>query len=171
MRGPAVLFAAWAIHDAEEALTFPATAARLAEITGIDSLRMNTKQSIAAIGLVGAVLAGASVRGTMTRGRSRLYRYAVAGLEAHVFTHLLSSVMLRGYTAGVITALPIMWPGAAFAKRELAGLGRALTTVDRRGGAALMTAVALASQISVRIDWKAVLRSRSSRRRSVPPGR
>lgn len=28
MRGPAVLFAAWAIHDAEAALTFPATAGR-----------------------------------------------------------------------------------------------------------------------------------------------
>jgi hypothetical protein len=53
MRGPIVLFAAWALHDAEETLTFPASADYVADLTGIDALRMTTKQSVAAIGLVG----------------------------------------------------------------------------------------------------------------------
>lgn len=49
-----MLFAAWALHDAEEALTFPATADYIADLTGIDAVRMSTKQSAAAIGVVGA---------------------------------------------------------------------------------------------------------------------
>ena len=55
LRGPGVLFASWVLHDIEEALAFPSTTEHLAELTGIDALRMNTKQSAAAIGLVGAV--------------------------------------------------------------------------------------------------------------------
>lgn len=54
MRGPIMLFDAWALHDAEEALTFPATADYIADLTGIDAVRMSTKQSVAAIVVVGA---------------------------------------------------------------------------------------------------------------------
>src|SRR5699024_12718294 len=115
MRGPGVLFASWELHDIEEALTFPSTTEHLAELTGIDALRMNTKQSAAAIGLVGAVLACAGVRGAKTHGASPLYRYAGAGLEGHVFTHLVASEPLRRYKAGVIAARPVMAPGAASA--------------------------------------------------------
>ncbi|WP_366933957.1 HXXEE domain-containing protein [Brevibacterium renqingii] len=166
MHGPAALFASWALHDVEEVLTFPATADHLAEVTGIEALRMNTKQSVVAVGLVGAVVAWAGARGARTAGDSRLYRYAVAGLEGHVFTHLLSSLLLRGYTAGVITAVPIMWPGAAAARRELAALGKPLADAEWRNGGGLMTGVALAAQIAVRIDWFARLRSRRTSRRS-----
>ncbi|WP_210605201.1 HXXEE domain-containing protein [Brevibacterium oceani] len=162
MRGPLVLFASWALHDAEEALTFPATADHLADLTGIDALRMTTKQSLSAIGLVGAALAVAGVRGARTRGASRFYRASVAGLEAHVFTHLLSAVAARRYTSGVLTALPIMWPGAAFARRELAELGRPLTASDWRLGPPTMGAIALAAHLVVRIDRASRLRNRSS---------
>lgn len=165
MRGPAVLFAAWALHDAEEALTFPATAGYLADLTGIDALRMTAKQSVAAIGLVGVVLAAAGVRGARTRGASRLYRSAVAGLEGHVFTHLLSAAVARRYTSGVLTALPIMWPGAAFARRELAELGRPLTAADWRFGPPTVGVVAVAAHILVRIDWASRFRNRRSSRR------
>src|SRR5699024_12384515 len=124
MRGPGVLFASWELHDIEEALTFPSTTEHLAELTGIDALRMNTKQSVAAIGLVGAVLACAGVRGAKTHGTSPLYRYAGAGLEGHVVTHLMASGLLRGYTAGAITAVAGMWPGAASGPRAGTAAGR-----------------------------------------------
>ena len=132
MRGPIVLFAAWALHDAEETLTFPASADCVADLTGIDALRMTTKQSVAAIGLVGAALAAAGIRGVRTRGDSRFYRSSVAGLEAHVFTHLLSAAVARRYTSGVLTAVPIMWPGAAYARRELAALGKPTGVMGHR---------------------------------------
>ena len=165
MRGPIVLFASWALHDAEEALTFPASADYVADLTGIDALRMTTKQSMAAIGLVGAALAAAGIRGARTRGDSRFYRSSVAGLEAHVFTHLLSAAVARRYTAGVLTAVPVMWPGAAYARRELAALGKPLTGADWRYGAPTMGAVALAAHVLVRIDWLSLLRSRRNRPR------
>src|SRR5690625_7537804 len=152
MRGPGVLFASWVLHDIEEALTFPSTTGHLAELTGLDALRMNTKQTAAAIGLVGAVLACAGVRGAKTHGASPLYRYAVAGLEGHVFTHLVASVLLRRYTAGVITAVPVMWPGAAFARRELAAAGRPLDSAEWRYGGMVMSAVALSAHCAVRVD-------------------
>jgi hypothetical protein len=72
MRGPMMLFTAWALHDAEEVLTFPATAEYLSELTGISALRMSTKQSAAAIGIVGAAIAAAGIRGAQTKGASRL---------------------------------------------------------------------------------------------------
>ena len=171
MRGPGVLFASWVLHDIEEALTFPSTTGHLAELTGIDALRMNTKQSAAAIGLVGAVLACAGVRGAKTHGASPLYRYAVAGLEGHVFTHLVASVLLRRYTAGVITAVPVMWPGAAFARRELAAVGRPLDNAEWRRGGMVMAAVALSAHCAVRVDWSARIRSRRSNRTSRPRAR
>lgn len=171
MRGPGVLFASWVLHDIEEALTFPSTTEHLAELTGIDVLRMNTKQSAAAIGLVGAVLACAGVRGAKTHGASPLYRYAVAGLEGHVFTHLVASVLLRRYTAGVITAVPVMWPGAAFARRELAAVGRPLDNAEWRRGGMVMAAVALSAHCAVRVDWSARIRSRRSNRTSRPRAR
>ena len=165
MRGPIVLFAAWALHDAEETLTFPASADYVADLTGIDALRMTTKQSVSAIGLVGAALAAAGIRGARTRGDSRFYRSSVAGLEAPVFTHLLSAAVARRYTSGVLTAVPIMWPGAAYARRELAALGKPLTAADWRYGAPTMGAVALAAHVLVRIDWLSLLRSRRNRPR------
>src|SRR5699024_7661342 len=166
LRGPGVLFASWVLHDIEEALAFPSTTEHLAVLTGIDVLRMNTKQSVAAIGLVGAVLARAGGRGPSTPGASPLSRYAVAGLEGHVFTHLMASGLLRRYTAGVITAVPVMWPGAAFARRELAAAGRPLDSAEWRRGGMVMAAVALSAHGAVRVDWSARIRSRRSNRTS-----
>src|SRR5699024_5294895 len=90
MRGPGVLFASWVLHDIEEALTFTSATEHLAELTGIDALRLNTTQRSAAIGLGGPGLAFAGVRVAKTHGASPLYRYAVAGLEGHVFPHLVA---------------------------------------------------------------------------------
>lgn len=151
MKGPAALFAAWTLHDLEEAIAFPSTTAHLAELTGRGSLRMTTVQSAAAVGLMGGYLGVVCLRGARTHGRSRLYRYAVAGLEAHVFTHLLSSLALRRYTAGVATAVPIMWPGAAYARKELDRAGIGLRGREWYIGAATMAAAALLCQTTVRV--------------------
>src|SRR5699024_6104485 len=166
MRGPGVLFASGVRHDIEAALTFPSTTEDLAELTGSDVLRMNTKQRAAAIGLGGAVHACAGGRGAKTHGPAALYRDAVAGLAGHVFTHRVASVLLRRYPAGVITAVPVMWPGAAFARRELAAVGRPLDNAEWRRGGMVMAAVALSAHCAVRVDWSARIRSRRSNRTS-----
>ncbi|WOP19090.1 HXXEE domain-containing protein [Raineyella sp. LH-20] len=146
-----MLFAAWALHDVEEALAFPATCDVLAEDTGIEEFRIDQRESWVAVGLAGAVLLLACQRGVVTQGRSAFYRAVVAGLEAHVVTHLAASVIRRGYTAGVATAVPVMLPGAVFARQELRRTGMSLTTRDYLNGAAILIPVALLCQVIARM--------------------
>lgn len=123
-RGPAHLFIAWAVHDVEEAVAFPSTCDALADRTGVEALRMDQRQSWLAVGLMGCVVALACRRGAASNGHSRFYRSMVAGLHGHVGTHLLASVPQRRYTAGVVTALPVMLPGAESARREFRDVAR-----------------------------------------------
>ncbi len=162
LSGPSALFLAWSLHDVEEAVAFPASSRRLADATGIDALRMDHVQGVVAIGLMGVIVGAACVRGARSEGRSRLYRAAVAGLEAHVWTHVMQSVAMRGYTAGVATAVPVMLPGAVRARRELERAGGPLSRADRAGGAAFMWAAAMACQGAARVIV------RSARRRHEP---
>jgi hypothetical protein len=152
--GPAKLFAAWLIHDVEEAITFPATCDRLADQTGIERLRMDQRQSWVAVGLMGAIVALACHAGAKTEGRSKSYRAVVAGLEGHVATHLVASAIQRRYTAGVLTAVPVMLPGAAAARRELRDAGSLLTPRDYLRGAAILLPAALACQALARLLLK-----------------
>ncbi len=91
MHGPAALFASWALHDVEKVLTFPATADHLAEVTGIEALRMNTKQSVVAVGLVGAVVAWAGARG----GGGRPVTHASTGMRSQVSRVMCSLICCR----------------------------------------------------------------------------
>ncbi|WP_062203449.1 HXXEE domain-containing protein [Demequina salsinemoris] len=158
LSGPSALFLAWSLHDLEEIAAFPAMSQRLADATGIDAVRMDRSQGALAVGLMGVLVGTACVRGARTEGRSRLYRAAVAGLEAHVWTHLAQSVAARGYTAGVATAVPVMLPGARRARHELEGAGRPLTRADRIGGTAFMWAAAVACQVTAGVVARAVRR-------------
>lgn len=103
-KGPVSLLLAWALHDIEEALAFPSEWDHLANCTGIEQLRMSSRQSWTAVGLMGILVSVSCARGIHTRGGSLLYRAVVAGLEAHVLTHLGASIIQRRYTAGVATA-------------------------------------------------------------------
>ncbi len=119
-RGPAHLFLAWAIlHYVEEAVAFPSTCDTLADRACVEALRINQRQPWLAVGLMGLIVALACRQGAVSNGHSRFYRMMVAGLHGHVGTHLLASVLHRRYTAGVMTALPVMLPGAESARRAL----------------------------------------------------
>lgn len=153
-RGPALLFTAWAVHDIEEALTFPATCDRLADQTGIEQVRISTKQSWAAVGLMGLFVAASCWRGAKGDGRSPVYRAVVSGLEGHVYVHLAMSAVQRRYTAGVATALPIMLPGAVTARRELKRTGAPLTADDYLRGVAILIPGAIISQVFARLIFR-----------------
>ncbi|POH56973.1 hypothetical protein [Arthrobacter glacialis] len=56
-KGPTALFAAWIIHDIEEAFAFPASCDRLVDRTGVEQLRITPKQSWIAVGLMGILVA------------------------------------------------------------------------------------------------------------------
>lgn len=150
-RGPVALFVAWALHDIEEAIAFPKTCERLADRSGIESVRMDARQSWVAVGLMGVLIAAACRRGARRGGDSRLYRFVVAGLEAHVAIHIVASVIQRGYTAGVATAIPVMLPGAGIARRELRRSGRPLQLRDYLGAAAILMPAVLLCHVLARV--------------------
>lgn len=151
LRGPALVFATWALHDVEEALAFPSTSDELAHVTGIESLRIDGRQSWTAVGIMGVFVATACFLGQKTEGRSRLYRAVLAGLEGHVYTHLVASAARRGYTAGVATAVPVMLPGAIAARRELRRAGAPLQIRDYIRGAILLIPAAALSHVLARL--------------------
>lgn len=149
-KGPTALFTAWLIHDIEEALAFPTTCDRLAERTGKEELKITPGQSWTAVSLMGILVAVACLQGVRTEGKSTFYQTVVAGLEAHVLTHLGASFLQRGYSAGVATALPVMLPGALIARREIQHEGDSLCFRDTVKGAALLIPAAVVCQVLAR---------------------
>lgn len=147
----------------EEALAFPYTCDGLADRTGVEALRITPAQSWAAVGMMGLFVAASCWRGARSRGQSRVYRATVAGLEAHVYTHLAASVMQRRYTAGAATALPIMLPGAVAARHELRRSGSPLRPRDYAMGVGMLLPLALLSQAAARLL--------PTRKRASRPGR
>lgn len=150
-KGPTALFAAWVIHDIEEAFAFPASCDQLVDRTGVKQLRITPQQSWIAVILMGILVTVACGRGVRSTGKSAMYRAFVAGLEAHVVTHLGASVAQRGYTAGVATAVPIMLPGALMARRDLKRAGCELRFRDTVNGVTLLLPAAVECQVAARL--------------------
>jgi len=134
----------------------------VADEIGVQALRIDRRQSWLAVSLMGIIVAFACHRGKTSNNRSRLYRAVVAGLHAHVGTHLLASLLQRRSTAGVTTALPVMLPGAESARREIRDVGEPLRATDYLAGAALLAPAALTCQFFARI---------LIRKRSISPAR
>lgn len=154
-KGPIALFAAWFIHDIEEALAFPATSDRLVDRTGVEQLRITVHQAWIAVALMGALVAVACGRGVHMGGRSKMYRAVAAVLEAHVASHLIASIAQREYTAGVASALSVMLPGALVARRELYRDGVSLQFRDTVNGVALLLPAALVCHVVARLVRRA----------------
>lgn len=149
--GPACLWVTWAAHDVEEAIAFPAMCKASATKTGIKQLNLTPAQSWATVGIMGLGIAVACIDGYRTEGRSKAYRAVVAGLGAHVFTHIAASVALHRYTPGVITALPLMLPGTIIASAELRNDNEPLQTNDYIHGTAILLPAAIACHILARL--------------------
>ncbi|WP_161499015.1 HXXEE domain-containing protein [Cryobacterium aureum] len=146
------LFAAWLVHDLEEAFTFPATSRLLAARLGTGRVVVSPAQSVLAIALMGVLVGAACVRGARTQGKSRLYRAVLAGLEAHVVTHIATSISFKSYTAGLITAPLVMLPGARVARAQLRrGGSPLLLPSDTVRGGALLFAAAIVSHVVSRL--------------------
>jgi hypothetical protein len=145
------LFATWLVHDVEEVFTFPATSRLLAARLGTDRVVVSPAQSVLAIALMGVLVGAACVRGARTQGKSRLYRAVLAGLEAHVVTHVATSFSFKSYTAGIITAPLVMLPGARVARAQLRRGGSPLLPSDTVQGGAFLFAAAIVSHLVSRL--------------------
>lgn len=124
------LFAAWAVHDAEELATMarwarearPRLQQRFPQVPDGVWRRMDLSQREVntAIGLMAGVVAAASATGARTGGRSRLFGTALFGFGLHGAVHLAQSAAYRGYTPGAVTAPLVVIPYSVWALRRLA---------------------------------------------------
>ncbi|TFV63690.1 HXXEE domain-containing protein [Geodermatophilus sp. DF01-2] len=123
------LFAAWALHDAEELCTMAGWADRArprleqnlpwVPAAVWDRMSVSQEHATAAIGVMACVIGTAAARGAHTNGRSPLYQATLAGFGLHAVPHLASAVVTRGYTPGVLTAPTVVAPFALWAWRRL----------------------------------------------------
>ncbi|MFD7294962.1 HXXEE domain-containing protein [Streptomyces sp. NPDC059897] len=151
------LFAAWALHDAEEVLTAPRwvreNVPRLRErwpgvpervwrgMEGVDE-----REFAAAVGVMAGIVGAGAVAGWVSGGRSAAYQVMLNGFGAHGLLHIGQAVAVRGYTPGVVTSPVLVVPFTVWARRRLkkAGVlrpGRARDVVAGVAWAAAATAV------------------------------
>lgn len=166
------LLAAWAVHDLEEV----ATMARWSR-TRVPVLRerhprvpdrlwqrleaVDGREFATAVGVMGVVVAAASVDGLRTGGRSGFYQGALTGFGLHGLVHLGQAAATRGYTPGVVTSPLVVVPFTLWARGRLrrAGVLRPARARDAVTGLALAgAATAAAHAVSRRILRRASAR-------------
>ncbi|MGY1604328.1 HXXEE domain-containing protein [Geodermatophilus sp. SYSU D00815] len=123
------LFAAWALHDAEELGTMAGWAERArprleqdlpwVPPTVWNRMSVSQEHATAAIGVMACVIGAAAARGARTNGRSPFFQAVLAGFGLHAVPHVASAVVTRGYTPGVVTAPTVVAPFALWAWRRL----------------------------------------------------
>lgn len=135
------LLVAWVVHDAEEFLAVPWWSAQL---PGLQERHPRVPLRVwrliapgrveagVAIGVIGVVMTMAVIRGAGTAGRSEFFQVMLLGFGWHVLTHLAFSVLARGYTPGVVTAVLVAAPFSWWAWHRLgqAGLTEAVTASE-----------------------------------------
>ncbi|MFE0761376.1 HXXEE domain-containing protein [Streptomyces smyrnaeus] len=151
------LFAAWALHDAEEVAMMPHwTRTRLPELreripgvpealwTRLES--MDGRRFATAVGVMAVIVAAAAADGYRTGGRGGFYQGALTGFGLHGFLHLAQAAATRGYTPGSVTSPLLVIPFTAWARKRLRAAGVLRPTTAREvvlgiGAAAAATAV------------------------------
>jgi len=128
------LFAAWALHDAEELVAIPRWLERarprlkrrfpsVPDATW-ERLAPDQAHTAVAIALMGGLVAAASAAGARTDGRSPFFQAALLGFGAHaVVPHLAGALVTGGYTPGLATTPTVVVPFAWWAHRQLCRAG------------------------------------------------
>jgi Protein of unknown function with HXXEE motif len=164
------LLAAWAVHDLEEVLAFEPWVQRAlprlrGRFSGVPDGALRVVESTdapefaVAVGIVGGVMATASLAGQLSGGRSRFFQLMLAGFGLHAAGHVASAVGVRGYAPGVATAQLVAAPFSVWAigRLKAAGVWRPLSAGDIIPAAALTLAVLGGSHAIARV-WRGWIR-------------
>ncbi|WP_169051804.1 HXXEE domain-containing protein [Halorhabdus amylolytica] len=123
----------WVVHDLEEVATLArwraahetelqrlASRSRIAE-QAFASTPDTTRQFATSVSLVGVVLFGVTAAVTLApQGISKLvFAVALGGYALHVGTHCLQSLLIQGYSPGVVTAVFVVLPSVSYVYRRL----------------------------------------------------
>lgn len=132
------LFAVWAAHDAEEWWTMgPWMRSR--------GLNISDRQVHIAIATMGASVLLATIDGVRTRGSSRLYQSALLAYGLHGFSHVGTSLAVRGYSPGAATTPAAVLGFWMVASRRLAVHGVRRPALELIPGAVALLSGSLAS--------------------------
>jgi len=125
------LFAAWAVHDVEELITYRETVRRIVprlpswvpvpEDIRRDGIRQG--QVTTAIGMMSIFMGAAAVDGVRSQGRGWLFQTVLRGFGWHGIGHLAASALARSYTTGVATTPVVVLPYWLWARRVLTRSG------------------------------------------------
>lgn len=116
----------WLVHDLEEIATIE-TWSRYWERVGLDdasgvrrrlvgTIASTRRRFTIAVAIVGSVVVGATVASVVDPDGIGLVVYAtiLGGYFLHAFVHLAQSIVLRGYTPGLVTALVLVVPSSLY---------------------------------------------------------
>ncbi|MFF0436865.1 HXXEE domain-containing protein [Streptomyces sp. NPDC004327] len=167
------LFAAWALHDAEEVAfgprwmrenlprlreRFPAVPERVWQALG----SVDDREFRAAVAVMAVIVGSAAVAGGRSGGRSAFYQAALNGFGLHGLVHLAQAAAVRGVTPGSVTSPLLVIPFTLWARGRLRKAG-VLRTVRARDAVAGLAVAAGATALSHAVAQR-VTRPRTGRR-------
>ncbi|WP_380677423.1 HXXEE domain-containing protein [Salinigranum sp. GCM10025319] len=121
----------WLVHDLEEIATIDRWSRRWDpheddDLTPVQrrfiGIVASTRQRFTiAVGFVGSVVVGATVAGMFDPNGFgiRIYTTILGGYVLHAFGHVGQSIVFRGYTPGVVTAVLVVIPASIALYRRL----------------------------------------------------
>lgn len=112
------LLVSWLVHDLEEVATVGAFAQTYERRFG-RRLPVSPQRMAVAVGAIGTLVVIASVRGASSGGRSTLFRRVLLAHAAHSVWHVGASMVMHGYTPGVVTAAGLVGPHGWWALHRL----------------------------------------------------
>ncbi|MFE1384008.1 HXXEE domain-containing protein [Streptomyces sp. NPDC058740] len=144
------LFAAWALHDAEEVACgprwmrenlprlrerFPAVPEAVWKAAG----SVDDREFRAAVAVMAVIVGAAAAAGGRSGGRSAFYQGALNGFGLHGLVHLAQAAAVRGVTPGSVTSPLVVVPFTLWARGRLrrAGVLRPTRARDVVAGAAI----------------------------------
>ncbi|MFE6103255.1 HXXEE domain-containing protein [Streptomyces laurentii] len=128
------LFAAWALHDAEEVAFGPRWVRenlplvrerfpRAPEVVWRALGAVDDREFRAAVGVMAAIVGSVAVAGARTGGRSAFYQGALNGFGLHGLVHLAQAAAVRGVTPGAATSPVVVIPFTLWARGRLRRAG------------------------------------------------
>ncbi|HEY9371246.1 HXXEE domain-containing protein [Streptomyces sp.] len=157
------LFAAWALHDAEEVAFAPRWVREnvpvlrkrfpeMPEAVWRAMERVDEREFRAAVGVMAAIVGAAAVAGARSGGRSGFYQGALNGFGLHGLVHLAQAATVRGYTPGSATSPLLVVPFTLWARGRLrrAGVLRPTRARDVATGLAVAAGATVVSHAIAR---------------------
>ncbi|WP_438485627.1 HXXEE domain-containing protein [Streptomyces sp. S186] len=150
------LFAAWALHDAEEVAfgprwvreNVPALRKRFPRVPERVWRAMEgvtEREFAAAVGVMAVIVGAAAADGYRTGGRSAFFQATLDGFGLHGLMHLAQAAAVRGYVPGSATSPVLVVPFTLWARGRLRRAGRLRPTTV--GGAVRGIALAAAATV------------------------